>query len=341
MIFKKLFSRVKSQGDVFDNISRIDPNDEHRDFRLMEAFVQDAFSEQKKARRWSIFFKALTFIYLFFALIVFVSPFSGKVSGGASKSKSHTAIVKFSGAIAADQKASAAKINAGLRAAFKSEHAKAIVLVMNSPGGSPVQSGYVYDEVLRLKEDNPDKKVYAVIEDLGASGAYYIAAAADEIYANRSSLVGSIGVTASSFGFVDLMGKIGVERRHFTAGEHKAFLDPFSPVKEDEKVFWETVLDSTHEQFIKAVKDGRGERLNITHDISSGLIWNGEQALELGLIDGLGSARFVAREIIGEEDLVDYSFREVPLQAFLKNFGVSVGSGFAKYFSEKSQQLSY
>ena len=337
-----MFFGKKPRKDIFSSISGIDPKDEHRDFRLLESFVTDAFEEQKKARRWSIFFKSLTFLYLFFVLLAFYPAFTGGASSGSGgKNESHTAVVKFSGAIATDQPASAGKINAGLRAAFKEDNAKAIILFMNSPGGSPVQSGYVYDEIMRLKKEYPEKKLYAVIEDLGASGAYYIAAAADEIYANRSSLVGSIGVTASSFGFVDFIEKLGVERRHFTAGEHKAFLDPFSPVKEDEKEFWQEVLRSTHEQFVNAVKDGRGERLMITDEITSGLVWNGEQALALGLIDGLGSARYVAREIIGEEELVDYSVREASLQKFLNNFGVSIGSGIAKYFSESEVGMKF
>lgn len=337
-----MFFGKKSNTDIFSSISGVDPKDEHRDFRLLESFVTDAFEEQKKARRWSVFFKTLTFLYLFFVLLAFYPALTGGLSSGnGEKSEPHTAVVKFSGAIATDQPASAAKINAGLRAAFKEENAKAVILFINSPGGSPVQSGYVFDEILRLKEEYPDKKLYAVIEDLGASGAYYIAAAADEIYANRSSLVGSIGVTASSFGFVDFMEKVGVERRHFTAGEHKSFLDPFSPVKEDEKAFWEDVLQNTHKQFVDAVKEGRGERLTITEEITSGLVWNGEQALVLGLVDGLGSARYVAREIIGEENIVNYSFREAPLQKILNNFGVSIGGGIAKYFSESDVGMKF
>ena len=204
------------------------------------------------------------------------------------------------------------------------------MLVINSPGGSPVQAGYIYDEVKRLRAEYPDKKVYAVIKDIGASGGYYIAAAADEIYADRASLVGSIGVTAASFGFVDLMEKMGVERRNFTAGEHKSFLDPFAPLQEDEKEFWETVLESTHKQFIQRVKEGRGERLVEADKLFSGLIWNGEQARDLGLIDDLGSPAMVAREIIGEEKLQDYTLKPSPLDEFTRRFGAAIGSGLVK-----------
>ena len=314
----------------------IDPNDENREFKLMAAVVEEAFDEQKKARRWGILFKSLTFAYLFVAMAMFYPSLKNIGVGGKGE---HTAIVNIKGPIMADEAASAGKINASLRSAFENEGAKGIILVINSPGGSPVQSGYVYDEILRLRGLHPEKKVYAVIEDIGASGAYYIAAAADEIYANRSSLVGSIGVTASGFGFVGVLEKLGVERRHYTSGEHKAFLDPFSPAKKDEAEFWQQVLRDTHDQFITAVKDGRGDRLVITEDVTSGLIWNGEQALAKGLIDGLGSPSFVAREIIGQEEVYNYTYREPPFKALLNGLGVSVGKGVATLFESQSAQL--
>jgi len=250
--------------------------------------------------------------------------------GGTSAKEPHTAIVRVNGVIASDQDASANNIVSGLRRAFKNEYSAAVMLVINSPGGSPVQAGYVFDELQRLKEQYPDKKVYATITDLGASGGYYIAAAADEIYADKASLVGSIGVTAASFGFVDLLEKAGVERRNFTSGEHKAFLDPFSPLKEDEKVFWESVLGNTHEQFIDVVKQGRGDRLIDNDKLFTGLIWNGEQALNLGLVDGLGSPGFVAREIVGEEEMLDYTPKLSPFEELTRQFGVSIGLGLGK-----------
>ena len=310
--------------------SSIDPNDEHRDFRLLESIVKDAFEEQKKSRRWGVLFKSLTFAYLFFALLmVFIGASRSSVPG--LSNKPHTAVVRIDGVIADQEPASGAKLNTALRNAFDNEYAVAVMLVMNTPGGSPVQSAYVYDEILRLSALHPSKKVYAVIKDIGASGGYYIASAAHEIYANRSSLVGSIGVTASSFGFVEVMDKLGIERRHFTAGEHKAFLDPFSPLKPEEKAFWNDVLASTHTQFIDAVQKGRGDRLKLNDTITSGLIWNGEQALALGLVDGLGSPSYVARDIIGTEDMVDYTLRESRLQALLNDLALSTGKGMARY----------
>jgi protease-4 len=292
----------------------------------LERFVSENFSEQRRARRWGILFKTLTFVYLFVVLILFVS--SGYVTGP-KVGEAHTAMVSVSGVIAADQAANANTIVTGLRRAFEAEHSAAVVMVVNSPGGSPVQSGYVYDEIWRLREKYPDKKLYSVITDLGASGGYYMAVAANEIYADKASLVGSIGVTASSFGFVDAIERLGVERRHFTSGEHKAFLDPFSPLKSEEGEFWAGVLANVHAQFIEVVRRGRGDRLKSLPgaDIFSGLIWSGEQALELGLIDGLGSPGFVAREIVGVEEVVDYTVKPSPVEALVKQLGVSVGRG--------------
>lgn len=308
--------------------SSIDPSDPNRDWRLLEDLLRDTFDEQKKSRRWGVIFKSLTFVYLFVILITF---FIGARSGGVAvpHGKPHVAVVRLEGVIAADEQASAAKVGEALRNAFKNDSAKAVILAINSPGGSPVQSGYIYDEMRRLKALYPDKRLFAVIADIGASGGYYVASAADEIYADKASLVGSIGVTASGFGFVEAMDKLGVERRHFTAGEHKAFLDPFSPVKEEEKQFWQQVLQQTHLQFIAAVKTGRGDRLQMTDEITSGLIWNGEQALALGLVDGLGSVRYVARDVVGEEELRDYTVKDSPLKMLLQDFGVSVGKGIA------------
>ena len=304
---------------------------------MLRSIAGEALSEQKKARRWGVFFKLLTFAYLFIILTMFYTTGSkGFVNSGSSDT--HTALIRIDGVIAADQQASANRAATGLRKAFENENAKAILIAINSPGGSPVQAGYINDEIARLRLLHPEKPVYASIADLGASGGYYIAAAADEIYADKASLVGSIGVTASSFGFVEAMGKMGVERRHFTAGEHKSFLDPFSPLKPAEIGFWKEVLANTHEQFIDVVKRGRGDRLNFDvasggldeKTMFSGLIWNGEQALELGLIDGLGSAGYVARDVVGAEDIVDYTVRDSPLKELTRQLGASVGVGIAR-----------
>lgn len=303
------------------------PDDPNRDWRMIEHLLVDAFAEQKKSRRWGIVFKALTFAYLFVLLLMFY--FGAKSGNLTMPSEPHVAVVRVDGVIAADEGASAGRVNESLRKAFENPHATAVVLAINSPGGSPVQAGYIYDEMQRLKALYPQKKLYSVIADIGASGGYYIASAADAIYADKASLVGSIGVTASGFGFVDVLEKLGVERRHFTAGEHKAFLDPFSPLKPEERAFWQQVLAHVHQQFIDAVKKGRGDRLQITDEITSGLIWNGEQARELGLIDGLGSVRFVAREIVGEEKLKDYTIHDSALKMFLDELGVAIGKGVA------------
>lgn len=242
-------------------------------------------------------------------------------------------MIDVTGVIADKETASADNIVTSLRAAFEDEKVKGIVLRINSPGGSPVQSGYVYDEIGRLRALHPNIKVYAVISDLGASGAYYIASAADQIYADKASLVGSIGVTAAGYGFVGTMEKLGVERRTYTSGEHKSFLDPFQPQKPEETQFWQGVLDTTHQQFIASVKKGRGDRLKDKDhpELFSGLVWSGEQALPLGLIDGLGNTSSVARDIIGEKEIVDFTVQESPLDRFSKKLGASVAEQIAMW----------
>lgn len=313
------------------------PPESARDWKLIEKLVMSLQSEQRKSRRWGIFFKLLTFGYLFALLLMIQFPFGGALES-AAKGK-HTALVDVEGTIAADELASADNIVGALRNAFEADNSVGVILRINSPGGSPVQSGYIYDEIVRLRDEYPDKKLYAVISDIGASGAYYIAAAADEIYADKASLVGSIGVVAGGFGFTGVMEKIGVDRRLYTAGENKAFLDPFSPEKEEEVQFWESVLETTHSQFIDSVRKGRGDRLADDERLFSGLVWSGEQALELGLIDGLGSSSHVARQVIGQEDLMDYSRRKSPFQNIVDQFGVSVGSGIARFVTESRFEL--
>ena len=301
------------------------PNDasDQKAWKLLEKLALAGTTEQRRARRWGIFFKLLTFTYLFGALYLF-SPLSGEE--GAASLKPHVALVDLRGPIADQERGSADNLVTALREAFDDKNTKAVILRINSPGGSPVQSGYVYDEIKRLRKLHPEVKLYAVIADIGASGAYYIASAADAIYADKASLVGSIGVTAASFGFVDTMKMVGVERRLYTSGEHKAFLDPFSPQREEETAFWKSVLDTTHRQFIDSVKKGRGERLKDKEhpELFSGLVWSGEQALQLGLIDGLGSSGHVAREVVGIEEIVDFTSKENPLDRFAKKIGVGV-----------------
>lgn len=308
-------------------------------WKLLEKTLQAGVVEQRRARRWGIFFKLLAFIYLFGALALF-SP-ALKLGKSAAVAESHTALIEVRGMIMADEEASADNIVSGLRAAFEDEKTKGVVLRINSPGGSPVQSGYIYDEIKRLRGEHPDIKVYAVISDLGASGAYYIASAADEIYADKASLVGSIGVTAATFGFVGAMDKLGVDRRVYTSGEHKAFLDPFQPQKEEETEFWQGVLKTTHQQFIDSVKRGRGDRLKTEGhpELFSGLVWSGEQALELGLVDALGSSSYVAREVIGAETIVDYTREESPLDRFTKKLGASVAERLAMWMGFQGPSL--
>jgi len=302
-----------------------------KEWRLLEKLLMQSGKESRRARRWGIFFKSLTFLYLFVILFLFSVPTWMGDKGG-SIGGSHTALVDINGVISDQELASADAIATGLRDAFEDTNTQGVILRINSPGGSPVQSGYVYDEIMRLKGLYPNVKVYAVISDIGASGAYYIAAAADEIYADKASLVGSIGVISSSFGFVDTMEKLGIERRVFTAGENKAFLDPFSPLKKTDKAFWQDVLSVTHAQFIGQVKKGRGDRLKANSDVFSGLIWTGEQALEMGLIDGLGSTGFVAREVIGESNIVDFTLKRSPFEEFADRLGIAAASTLANKF---------
>jgi len=298
-----------------------------KEWKLIEKTVLQMGAEQRKARRWGVFFKTLTFGYLFVILFMMSEGLSHDKLSDVEK---YTALVDLSGVIAAGEEASADFLVSGLRSAFKADGTQAVVLRINSPGGSPVQSGYVYDEIKRLRGLYPDIPLYAVISDIGASGAYYIAAAADRIYADKASLVGSIGVVASGFGFVDTMEKLGVERRLYTSGAHKAFLDPFSKEKAEEVELWEAVLDKTHQQFIDKVKEGRGDRLIIDENTFSGLVWNGEQALGKGLIDGLGSAGFVAREIVGAEEIVDFTPKPDPFERLTETLGIAAGSAIGK-----------
>lgn len=313
--------------------------EERNSWKLLEKTLLAGVQEQRRARRWGIFFKSLTFVYLFGALLMF-SPFL-KMGEGRSAGDSHAAVINVRGMIADEESASADNIVGALRNAFEDPATQGVVLRINSPGGSPVQSGYIYDEIRRLRGEYPDTKLYAVITDLGASGAYYIASAADEIYADKSSLVGSIGVTAATFGFVETMEKLGVERRVYTAGEHKAFLDPFQPEKAEESEFWRSVLATTHRQFIDSVKQGRGERLQVAQhpELFSGLVWSGEQALELGLVDGLGSTSYVAREVIGEKNIVDFTMKDSPLDRFTKKLGASLGAQLALWMGFQGPQL--
>jgi len=287
-----------------------------------------SLTEQRRARRWNIFFKGVFAAYFFLFIIALYLP--AKSDGIAKSNKPHTALIDVEGVISSETEASADSIITGLRAAFKAKKSKAVILRINSPGGSPVQSGYINDEIYRLKEKYPEKKVYAVITDICASGGYYIAAAADEIYADKASMVGSIGVLMNGFGFVDTMKKVGVERRLYTAGDHKGFLDPFSKANPDDVKHIKGLLKGIHQQFIDTVRKGRGKKLKEDDKLFSGLIWTGEESVEIGLVDGLGSSSYVARELVKEEKIVDYTPRPTFVDRFAERLGVSLGSSVIK-----------
>jgi len=288
---------------------------------LVSKIASEAITEQRRARRWSVFFKLFLVGYVsVFTVFYLVDGLDGPSLGG----KKHTALIDISGVISAESQANADYIVSGLRAAYEDKNTAGIILRINSPGGSPVQAGYVNNEIYRLREEYPDIPFYSVITDICASGGYYIAAAGDKIYADKASVVGSIGVIMSGFGFVDTIDKLGVERRLLHAGENKGFLDPFSPLKSEEVDHVETLLADIHQQFVDVVKKGRGDKLVNDEKIFSGLIWTGEQSIALGLVDALGSPGYVAREVIGVEEIVDFTRRKTFLDQFASQIGATV-----------------
>jgi protease-4 len=287
---------------------------------LLERLAFAALTEQRKARRWGIFFKSFFALYLLALLLLAQSD----QWGGKALASRYTALVDLDGTIETESPANADSVITGLRGAFESKATVGVILRANSPGGSPVQAAYIYDEIKRLRQKNPKVPLYAVIRDVCASGCYYAVAAADRIYSDRSSIVGSIGVLMNGFGFVDTLNKLGVERRLLTAGEHKGFLDPFSPLKPGDRRHAQTLLNQVHQQFIARVREGRGAALKETRDTFSGLFWTGEEAHKLGLVDEFGSAGYVAREVIGAEDIVDFTFREGLFDRFTRRLGTSI-----------------
>ena len=287
---------------------------------LLDRLAFASLTEQRRARRWKIFFR---FFFAAYLLLILVLAQSDNWSG-TSLAKRHTALVDLEGEISASSQASADNVISGLRAAFESSNTVGVVLRANSPGGSPVQSGYINDEIKRLRAKDSNIPLYAVIGDVCASGCYYAVAAADKIYADKASIVGSIGVLMNGFGFVDTMKKLGVERRLMTSGEHKGFLDPFGPVKPGEAKHAQELLGQIHRQFIDTVRQGRGKSLKETQDMYSGLFWTGDDAIKLGLVDALGSTSYVAREVIGAEEVVDYTFRENVFDRFARRIGTAM-----------------
>ena len=290
---------------------------------VAEQFARDMLRDRRADRRWRNFFR-LSWLLLVMAIAYAILAARNHAS---MPTGPHTALIEVRGEIAANAEASAENLLPGIKAAFEEDNAKAIVLRINSPGGSPVQAGIINDEIRRLKKLHRGKKVYAVVEETCASGAYYIAVAADEIYADKASVVGSIGVLMDSFGATGLMDKLGVERRLLTAGENKGIGDPFSPLLPKQRAYIQTMLDQIHQQFIAVVKQGRGTRLKETPETFSGLFWNGEQALRMGLVDHLGNLDYVAREVVKAEDVIDYTPKENVAERLAKRFGASVGAG--------------
>jgi protease-4 len=288
----------------------------------LEKLAFASLHEQRVSRRWRTFVR-LAWLVFFVALV-----WIGLAKGGPGQDVStpHTAVIEIKGEIASGAEASADLIVSSLRSAFEDSGAQAVVLLINSPGGSPVQAGIINDEIRRLKGIY-HKPVYAVVEESAASAAYYIAVAADQIFVDKASIVGSIGVLMDGFGFTGLMDKLGVERRLMTAGENKGFLDPFSPQTDKQREFAQAMLNQIHLQFIQAVKEGRGKRLKETPETFSGLFWSGQQAIELGLADRLGSLDFVAREVVKAEEIIDYTRRDNVAERLVKRFGAAMGAG--------------
>ncbi len=295
------------------------------DQKLIEDLALSSLKEKRSSRRWGIFFKFVFWAYLFTLLGLYIVPLdAGKILDKATGE--HTALINIEGVISSDSEASADAVITALREAFEDKKTKGVILRMNTPGGSPVQAGYINDEIYRLKELYPDTKVYAVIMDICASGGYYIAVAADEIYADKGSMVGSIGVLMNGFGFENAIDKIGVTRRLYTAGEHKGFLDPFTAPEEGDIKHTEGMLNNIHQQFIGLVKKGRGKKLKDDPNLFSGYVWTGEQSIELGLVDKLGSSSYVAREIIGAEEIKDFTVSEAFIDRFAKKMGASMAT---------------
>jgi protease-4 len=297
----------------------------------IEQVARAMLNERRSEQRWRIFFR-LAWLGLVLAVVWAVFVARNHVSAASGP---HTALIDVRGEIAADGEASAEGLVAALKSAFEDKGAQAVVLRINSPGGSPVQAGIINDEIRRLKALHK-KKVYAVVEEMCASGAYYIAVATDEIYVDKASLVGSIGVLMDGFGFVGAMEKLGVERRLLTAGANKGMLDPFSPQDAKQTAFAKAMIDQIHQQFIKVVKDGRGARLKETPETFSGLFWNGEEAMRQGLVDKIGSLDYVAREVIKAEEIIDYTPTENVAERLARRFGASIGHGAVKALRELS-----
>jgi protease-4 len=317
-----------------------DPGPPQWERTVLERVALKAIEEQRRARQWNALFKLLWFAFAFLVLAAML----GWVGPGDSESRAslgkHTAVVDVDGVISAEDKASAERLIKGLNRAFKDSNTAGVVVRINSPGGSPVQAGYVNDEIRRLRAKHPDIPLHAVVQDLCASGGYYIAVAADRIYVDKASLVGSIGVIMDSFGFVGTIEKLGIERRVYAAGDNKNFLDPFVPEKPEHREHVQKMLTEIHEQFVRVVRQARGKRLKETPEMFSGLIWTGEKSVELGLADAIGSTEYVAREVFQAEKLVNYTIEENYFEALSRQLGTSFGATFARAAAEAAARAA-
>lgn len=329
------------------------PSEDHWERDILNRLAFANLNEQRRARAWGIFFKVLIFLYFLPFVVFFVGntdwndvinlPEQTKEEGEVDSDGKYTALVELEGVIATDTEASADQLITSLRAAFKDKNTKGIIIRANSPGGSPVQAGYINDEIKRLRKKYPEIPLYAVVTDICASGCYYIVAAADKIYADKASLIGSIGVIATNgFGFVGALEKLGIERRLYKAGDSKAFLDPFSPEKPEDVAHIEKILSNIHEQFITTVKLGRGERLKSAENpqIFSGLIWTGEQSIELGLVDDFGSSSYVAREVVKAEKIKNFTTKPNYLDRFAERLGSAMANVLSRQLNESALQFT-
>ena len=301
--------------------------------RVIESLATEALREQRARRRWGIFFKLLGFAYL---TVILMAAFDWPGDAELTEGKKHTALVDLTGVISHKGDASAENVIAALQAAFDNKHTAGIVLRINSPGGSPVQAGMINDEIRRLRGKHPDIPLHVVVEDICASGGYYVAAAADKIYVDKASIVGSIGVLMDGFGFTGTMDKLGIERRLLTAGQNKGFLDPFSPQNAQHKAHAEQMLGEIHQQFIAVVREGRGARLKETPDMFSGLMWSGAKSLELGLADEFGSMESIARDVFKAEDIRDYTIKPNLAEKLAKQFGADMAEGASNLLARLS-----
>lgn len=311
-------------------------NDSGWERRMIEKLASEGLAEQRRRRRWGIFFRVLGFLYL---TVILMLAFDWPPRGdGLADGKKHTALVRMAGVISSKGDANAEHVIDALQSAFDDKNTVGVILMINSPGGSPVQAGIINDEIHRLRKLHADIPIHTVVEDVCASGGYYVAVATDKIYVDKASIVGSIGVLMDGFGFTGTMDKLGVERRLLTAGENKGFLDPFSPQNVRHKEHAQRMLGEIHEQFIKVVRDGRGDRLKDSPDLFSGLMWSGAKSIELGLADEFGSVQSVARDVFKAEDIRDFTVKPNFAEKFAKQLGVSMANGLTSVFGELTLQ---